>query len=433
MNDTDRPIGLPLDACDKGVPGHASGIALQDVAAQHWNILREDLPLPVAVLKQAAMIHNSQWMRAFVEKSDVSLAPHGKTTMSPPLFDLQMADGAWSLTLATPHQVQVARRFGYSRIFLANQLVGRSAIEFIVSELRSDITFEFYCLVDSIENIDQIVRAARRAGLTRPISVLVEMGYDGGRTGCRSIEEGLRVARAVSASAGALRLCGIEGFEGLLKGSSPEDSASLVDAFLDSVLALARACEAESLFGATPVLLSAGGSTYFDLVVKKFAASGLSLPARTVLRSGCYLTHDSLMYTAAFEQMRARAASVAGLGKGLRPAIEVWAYVQSKPQAGLAIATLGKRDVSYDELPVPIAWFRPGSGDDRPRTIPDLHCVTRLSDQHCFVRIPPDSPLAVGDMIAFGISHPCLTFDKWRVMHLVDEKYNVTGSVRTYF
>ena len=433
MNDTNRPVGAPLDGCDKGVPGHASGIALQDVAAQHWNILREDLPLPVAVLKQAAVVHNSQWMRTFVEKNDVSLAPHGKTTMSPSLFDVQMADGAWSLTLATPHQVQVARRFGYSRIFLANQLVGRSAIEFIVSEMRSDPTFEFYCLVDSIENIEQMVRTARHAGLTRPISVLVEMGYEGGRTGCRSIEEGLRVARAVSASAGALRLCGIEGFEGLLKGSSPDDSASLVEVFLDSVLALARGCEAESLFGAAPVLLSAGGSTYFDLVAKKFAASGLSIPTRTVLRSGCYLTHDSLMYTAAFEQMRARSVSVTGLGEGLVPAIEVWAYVQSRPQDGLAIATLGKRDISYDELPVPIAWFRPGSGDVEPRAMPDLHRVTRLSDQHCFVRVPPDSPLAVGDMIAFGISHPCLTFDKWRVMHLVDAEYNVTGSVRTYF
>jgi len=329
--------------------------------------------------------------------------------------------------------VQVARRFGYSRIFLANQLVGRSAIDFVVAELRRDASFEFYCLVDSIENLDQIVRAVRRAGLTRPIFVLVEMGYDGGRTGCRSIEDGLRVARAVSGSGGALRLCGVEGFEGLLKGSTPGDSVGLVESFLDTVLALARACEAENLFEATPVLLSAGGSTYFDLVAKKFAAAGLSLPTRTVLRSGCYLTHDSLMYTAAFEQIRARAAGVAALGDGLVPAIEVWAYVQSRPQVGLAIATLGKRDVSYDELPVPIAWFRPGSGDEPPRAISDSHRVTRLSDQHCFVSLPADSPLAVGDMIAFGISHPCLTFDKWRVMHLVDEKYNVIDSLRTYF
>jgi D-serine dehydratase len=179
--------------------------------------------------------------------------------------------------------------------------------------------------------------------------------------------------------------------------------------------------------------LSAGGSAFFDLVVKKFAASGLSLPTRIVLRSGCYLTQDSLMYTAAFQQMQARSASVAGLGTGLLPAIEVWAYVQSRPQEDLAIATLGKRDVSYDELPIPIAWFRPGGADDRPRTIPDSHRVTRLSDQHCFVSIATDSPLAVGDMIAFGISHPCLTFDKWRVLHLVDAGYNVTASVRTYF
>src|SRR5271155_2365227 len=125
-----RPIPAPLDSCDKGVPGIAVAIPLADVPAQRWNLLREDLPLPVAVLKEETLRHNSRWMASFVRESDVSLSPHGKTTMSPDLFDLQLADGAWGLTLATPHQVQVARRFNYSRIFLANQLVGRSAIEY---------------------------------------------------------------------------------------------------------------------------------------------------------------------------------------------------------------------------------------------------------------------------------------------------------------
>src|ERR1700679_1200863 len=119
-----------LDLREKGAPGLESPVALSAVVALDWRILREDLPLPVAVLKERALRHNSAWMKAFLEGGGVEIAPHGKTTMSPALFDLQLGDGAWAVTLAPPPQVQVARSFGYNRIFLANQLVGRSAIEY---------------------------------------------------------------------------------------------------------------------------------------------------------------------------------------------------------------------------------------------------------------------------------------------------------------
>ena len=49
------------------------------------------------------------------------------------------------------------------------------------------------------------------------------------------------------------------------------------------------------------------------------------------------------------------------LGEGLRDALEVWSYVQSLPEPGVAILTMGKRDVSHDlHLPFPRLVFRPG-------------------------------------------------------------------------
>ena len=428
-----RPEEAPLNSCDKGIPGNVAAVQRQDVPDQGWNLLREDLPLPVAVLKQDALMHNSQWMRNFVGHHGVHLAPHGKTSMCPGLFDLQLADGAWAITLATPHQIQVARHFGYQRIFLANQLIGRSAIEYVFGELNADPAFEFYCLVDSVQSVDQLVRVARRSHSLRSMSVLVEMGYPGGRTGCRTVAQGLEVARAVAAHPDALRLCGVEGFEGLIRKSTPEETNRGVESFLGTVTELARSCEVGGLFADAPILLSAGGSAFFDLVVKAFSQANLSRPSLVLLRSGCYLTHDSLMYTFAFDQMKIRSPQIAALGEGLRPVIEVWAYVQSRPEAQFAIAGLGKRDVSHDELPVPIAWFRPGSGASQPSPMPPGHRTTRLNDQHAHLDIPADSPLAVGDMVGFGISHPCLTFDKWRVLHLVDADYAVVDSVRTYF
>ena len=121
------------------------------------------------------------------------------------------------------------------------------------------------------------------------------------------------------------------------------------------------------------------------------------------------------------------------LGGGLVPALEVWAYVQSTPEPGKMIVAMGKRDVGFDHMPVAQVWFRPGSEMTVPAPAPSGHLVTSLNDQHAHVTVPEDSPWRVGDLVGFGVSHPCLTFDKWRVLHLVDETYTVTGSVRTYF
>lgn len=422
-----RSTEAAVDLREKGVPGHAGTIALADVGAQGWNVLREDLPLPVAVISQSALRHNSGWMRDFLARSGARIAPHGKTTMAPALFDLQLDDGAWALTVGTPHQIQVARSFGYSRLVLANQLVGRAAIDYVMAELARDDGFEFYCLVDSVANVAALAKAARAHGLTRPFTVLVEMGFAGGRTGCRSVAQALEVAQAVKAEGAALALAGVEGFEGLLK------EPARVEAFLDEIVAVAQGAASQGLFGEGPIILSAGGSAFYDLVVKKFRNA---LPERETLlliRSGCYITHDSIMYTQAFDALRLRDPALAAADGGLQPALTVWAYVQSRPEAEKAILCLGKRDISYDDLPVPTVWYRPGSDMIAPLPVADGHVVTGLNDQHCHLKVPASSPLQVGDMVAFGISHPCLTFDKWRVIHLVDDALSVVGSIRTYF
>jgi D-serine dehydratase len=56
-----------------------------------------------------------------------------------------------------------------------------------------------------------------------------------------------------------------------------------------------------------------------------------------------------------------------------------------------------------------------------------------MNDQHGYLDIPAGSPLKVGDLVGFGINHPCTTFDKWQVIHVVDDDYNVVESLRTFF
>ena len=184
------------------------------------------------------------------------------------------------------------------------------------------------------------------------------------------------------------------------------------------------------------MLLTAGGSTFYDLVAERFRAADLDQGFIALTRSGCYLTHDSGSYRDRFAALRRRMPEVDELGPGLEPALEVWAYVQSRPESGKAILTMGRRDVGFDSrLPQPERWFHPAPGasarDLKPMG-PD-HVVVSLNDQHCWMEIPATSPLQVGDMVGFGISHPCTTFDKWQVICLVDENYDIVSAIRTFF
>ena len=102
---------LLIDDRTKGIPGGVVPFRLGDIGSQSWNLLHEDLPLPVAILKASALAHNGKWMASFLELSGAVISPHGKTTMSPQLFERQLDDGAWAITVATVHQTMRLTRF----------------------------------------------------------------------------------------------------------------------------------------------------------------------------------------------------------------------------------------------------------------------------------------------------------------------------------
>lgn len=432
---------MDLDAIDrsqiddrfKGMPPGVEPFELHQIGRQGWNVLAEHLPLPLAVLKTSALEHNRRWMQRFLAVTGVQLYPHGKTTMSPQLFALQLEDGARGISLATIHQLTIARRFGVKRILLANQLIAPGAIDYVIKQLQQDDDFELMCLVDSVETVQRLAAATRRLDLSRPIEILLEVGVAGGRCGAREMSSALAVARAVTTAGAGLRLCGIEGFEGSVAGATMEETEVAIRDYLSFLWEVAGNCCQEGLLDPRTMLFSAGGSAFFDLVVQAAQQHAWEPQPTVVLRSGCYLTHDNLLYQQWHQRMLRRDPRAEELGEGLRGALELWAYVQSRPEPTRAVLTLGRRDASYDiHLPLLTQWFRPGE-HDLPVPIPSEHRIASLNDQHALVDVPADSPLRVGDMVAAGISHPCTTFDKWQLIPLVDDHYNVTGAVRTFF
>jgi len=427
----DPILDAPIDARAKGFPHGAPAMRLRDVGARRWNVLRGDLPFPLAVVRRAAMRHNSAWMRAFAQASGVAIAPHGKTTMCPQIFARQLDDGAWGMTVANVHQLGICAGLGIRRVIIANQVVARNDVARLVDLMRAHPDLSVWFLVDSIAQLERVVDAAAAFQAGRPLAALLEVGHTGGRTGARTPEEALKIARAIAASR-TVQLAGIECYEGLaITGDSDRDTRH-VGGLVEAVHAVASACDRENLFADGEIILSAGGSAVFDIVARDLPQR-LSRPVRTVLRSGCYVTHDSGTYERLFERVRARSGDPWQSGPGLQPALEVWSQVQSRPEPGLAILTMGRRDVSYDiEMPRPLKWFREG-GHEQPPRAPAEWRVEKLNDQHAYLRIPADADLQVGDLVGCGISHPCTTFDKWQLLMEVDDDYTVVDALRTFF
>ncbi len=394
-------------------------------------LLAGDVPLPAAVLKASALDHNSRWMRAFLAQHDVAIAPHGKTTMAPALFHRQIADGAWGITAATVHQAAVMQASGIRRVIVANQVVDAVSMRWCFDILAADPAFELHVLVDSLEGVTRLARVAREAGHGPPLFLLVELGVPGGRTGCRTVDQAVAVARAVAGAGPRMKLSGVEGYEGAVPGTDGEPREQAIREFVAAMAEVAARCAAEHLFATDRVLLTAGGSAFFDLCTA-LPRRLQEIETRVVLRSGCYLTFDDGYYRRLWERLLQRSPAVAALGEPLRPALEIWCSVQSVPEPGLAILTMGKRDVSHDiDLPVP-RW-RVHEDARHPRDAPAAWRIEALNDQHAFMRCDPDAMPSVGERIGCAISHPCTTFDKWRTVLVVDDDYTVVDAVSTWF
>ncbi|MEE4071633.1 amino acid deaminase [Pseudomonas viridiflava] len=391
--------------------------------ARPGDSLVSDVSLPALVVHQQALDHNIRWMQTFATNSGAELAPHGKTSMVPALFRRQIEEGAWGMTLATAVQTQAAYAHGVRRILMANQLVGQPNMA-LIAELLADSTFEFHCMVDHPDNIAALGAFFAERGLR--LNVMIEYGVPGGRCGCRTEAQVLELADAVLAQP-SLALTGIEGYEGVIHG---DHAISGIKAFAASLVRLAVELQDKGAFALDRPIVTASGSAWYDLIAEAFDEQAVRERFLSVLRPGSYVVHDHGIYKDAQCCVLDRRAE---LSEALRPALEVWAHVQSMPEPGFAVIAMGKRDVAYDAgLPNPLRRYKagvlPASGDDVSGCK-----VTAVMDQHAFMTVAPDCELKVGDIIAFGTSHPCLTFDKWRSGCLVDDDLRVIEPFSTYF
>ncbi|WP_128380872.1 amino acid deaminase [Streptomyces cavernae] len=410
----------------KGLPPDAEGLTVAELAAQRRNLFTGGFTTPLLALSAERLDHNLRLMEEYAQRHGLSFAPHGKTSMAPQLFRRQIEHGAWGITLAVPHQVRVARAYGIRRVFLANELVDPAALAWLAAELAADPGFRLVCYVDSVHGVELMDAALSDTALAdtgRQVDVVVELAAgEGARTGVRTEAECARVADAVAASP-SLRLVGVAGYE----GEVPQPDPQRVRTWLRRLTALAADFDKAGRFDGTgldEIVVSAGGSAWFDAVAEVFAEiPELSLPVRKVLRSGAYVSHDDGHYRRVTPFTR-----VPEEGE-LHPAFRLWAQVVSRPSPEQAFVNAGKRDAAYD-LDLPEVQVVRADGVERPAA---GITVTALSDQHGWLRTAPEAELRVGDWVGMGLSHPCTSFDKWQLIPVVEADGTVTDYVRTFF
>lgn len=352
--------------------------------------------LPELRLDLAALDHNIALLADWCREQGVVLAPHVKTTMTRPIVERQLAAGAWGVTVATVAQAGIVRDWGIDRIIIANQVVQPAELTRVRAWLEDDAELALWILVDSVAGVE--VAAHAMQGTSRPLPVLVDVGTPDGRTGVRTADDALAVARACVAADG-LALAGVSGYEGVRPNTRDAATLALVDDHCRTTVEVLD--RIRPLLETSRPVLTMGGSAFPDRALLAATGSG---EVELVVRSGCYVTHDHGTY-----------AEVSPF-PGLRPALAVRTVVLSTPEPGLAVLAGGKRELPHDAgLPVLLA------SPDGPRGT-----AVRIYDHHLVVT--EASGLAVGDVVDLGISHPCSAFDKWPAITVVDPEGRVVDT-----
>lgn len=419
---------LVLDGSQRGYPSDLAPIASLKVESLGLNPRNGSAQLPVLTFDRAAWNRNCDAIFAYVAAVGAQIAPHAKTPMSPELARELMERGAVAMTVADIRQAAVMLEHGIDRLLLANQIGGPVSGARLGRLLTRYSAAKLTLYVDSLAALETAAAVAEAAG--RQVDFLIEVG--GGRAGAR----GLDVVDAILArldSLPYLRAAGVAAYEGASVSSDASTTRrdiAAVHALAAEAFALLRARQPEDV-----LVLSSGGSSFFDLVLDDLGpVARADGNCDILLRSGAIFFSDHGIYARRLAEMDRRGGFLpAGIGAAsdsFVPALLVHAEVLSRPEPELVICGMGMRDVSFDQgLPVPVSAWRAG----RSLALPAGIAVTKLNDQHAFLQLPAEADLAVGDILSFGISHPCTVLDRWSWMLESAADGRIVGALRTHF
>jgi D-serine dehydratase len=361
--------------------------------------------------------------------------------MSPQLVPRLLKRGCWGISAATLQQAAVILEAGAPHVLLANQIGGREAAKQFSLLQRHFPQSNLYLFVDSTAAVKAFLDWKQESSVADgKLCLLMETGIMDGRAGVRTKEEAVEILDLIASHPDRCRLSGIACYEGAAARNTPEETVQSIDALLDFTLEVFEHALGFRESTKDEFILSAGGSAFFDRVVMKFSsATRHDKNVRVVLRSGAFLFYDHGIYRRLMKEMDARRGFVSADGvvpvvNRFQPALRLWGQVLSRPEANLAIMGMGARDMSSDQdYPIPLGWYRDGVPFEGLSADNNGCRIIKINDQHTFLEVPEGLNLRVGDLVEFGISHPCTCIDKWTVFYGVDDDLNVVRAYKTFF
>ncbi len=412
---------LILDDRIRGVPPGTAGLDSGEIHRKAWHPAKGQMALPVLTLDEPAFITNRDIVMDYVRANGIDIAPHAKTPLSPDLARNLIDAGAWATTVADIRQACVMARAGLGRLILASETCGDNGARRLAEFVSAFPDTSIYVFADSIAGVRALVETWEARRLP-PLAVLVDVGS--GRSGTRTSAEAESVADAILSSGGRLQLAGVGSYEGNAIQADPAETERAMEELITRIVG-AFAYVRRQVGDRSDLILTAGGSLFFELIVSSLAPlvrhDG---NARLVLRSGAIFFYDHGICH------RFLGSRVRG-DMPFNPALRLWADVLSRPEPGLAICGLGMRDVSFDQgFPAVIQLHRDGVPLSQVAPLPG---VTKLNDQHCFLAVPESCDIVVGDVVEFGVTHACTSIDRHRVMYGLDSQGYVRHAFPTYF
>ena len=262
-----------------------------------------------------------------VKECGKRLRPHAKAHKCVEIAKRQIAAGAAGISLATLAEAELMSNAGIPGLLLTSPMADPLKIARIVHTGAMVV-------VDHVQPAEWYEEAAAKAG--RTVDVLIDLDVGDHRTGARSTEQALEIARAVDRAA-HLRLKGLQGYSG--RASHAGDFAERKKV---SEKAFAGAIETQVAMergGFSMEILSGGSTGTWDI--------DLALPEVTELQAGSYLFMD-------LDYRR--------VGADFRHSLTVLATVISANHEGFVTVDAGLKAFSTDRGYGPEAANIPGTG-----------------------------------------------------------------------
>ncbi|MDX6527515.1 MAG: hypothetical protein QOI43_3026 [Gaiellales bacterium] len=331
---------------------------------------------PEVVIDRERLQANIARAAAVAVAHGVQLRPHVKTHKMLEVAALQIAAGAVGLQVAKLGEAEVFARAGIDDIFIGYPLVGAQKIERLI-ELIAGTDATISVAADSIDVALPIAKAAAAAGLQVPLLIEVDTGLR--RLGVQPSEDSLNLARELAELDG-IELAGLFTHEGHVytEARSVDEKRAMTQAACAAITETAERIRADGIPLAT---VSVGSSGTFRFSVE--------CDNVTEVRPGTYVFND-------LSQLLQGAATQIDI------AAFVVATVVGRPEATRAVIDAGSKVLTSDRLIVSDPEMTFGSVAGYPGA-----CVTRLSEEHGSVELPPKSDLRVGDRIAIVPNHIC--------------------------